>query len=122
MLTRLQAYTRAHEDPGIIVQLMAAAGIEPSPRVYQYRIEHCLKTHNLEYALHLLGELRDRGLEPTLETEEALLLLAARQQEHALAMDLLRRYESGSVRMFRPELLAEVLLLVADTHDVRPRR
>ena len=99
---------------------MDAAGIEPSARTYQHRIERCLQMHNLEHALFLRGELQERGLEATLETEEALLLLATEHNENRLAMELLRRYEQDSVRMFRPELLAEILLRFADTHDVRP--
>jgi pentatricopeptide repeat protein len=77
---------------------MLGMGVVPNVSSYDIIIGCVTQEKNLEMALALLTDMESRGLSPTSETAEYIIVLAARLGHPRLAIDLATSYETGSVR------------------------
>lgn len=93
---------------------MLEAEIIPNATSYEILIEHLAKEENLEMALMILTEMEKRDLSPSTETAESIVLLAAKQGNPRLALDLVTTYEAVSVRPLSTATWVHVLASCAE--------
>jgi pentatricopeptide repeat protein len=93
---------------------MLEAEILPNAASYEILIAHLTRVENLEMALTILTEMEKRDLSPTTETAENVVLLAAKQGNARLALDLATSYEVVSVRPLSTAVWVHVLASCAE--------
>lgn len=93
---------------------MLEADIVPDATSYEILIAHLTKEENLEMALAILTEMEKRDLSPSTETAESVVLLAAKQGNPRLALDLATSYEAVSVRPLSTAIWVHVLASCAE--------
>ena len=99
---------------------MKFSGIQASALTYQHIIANHCRQRNLESALFYLDKMQTvHKLEPSLDTEEGIVRLAAQLGESRLALDLAHRLESGSIRRLQAWTVVELLQMFARDRYVR---
>ena len=93
---------------------MLEAEILPDATSYEILIKHLTREENLEMALTILTEMEKRDLSPSTETAESVVLLAAKQANPRLALDLATSYEVVSVRPLSTAVWVHVLASCAE--------
>ena len=93
---------------------MLETEIIPNATSYEILITHLTKEENLEMALAILTEMEKRDLSPSTETAESIVLLAARQGNPRLALDLATSFEAVSVRPLSTAIWVHVLASCAE--------
>ena len=93
---------------------MLESEILPNATSYNILIAHLTKEENLEMALATLTEMEKRDLSPSTETAESIVILASKQGNPRLALDLATTYEALSVRPLSTEGWIQVLASCAE--------
>jgi pentatricopeptide repeat protein len=94
---------------------MEDAGIEHTEGTYALLIRRYLADSNLEMAFKLLVEMEGRGLTPTLETAEGVIILAGRRRMPRLALELAENFEASSVRRLGMHVWVSCLLSASES-------
>jgi pentatricopeptide repeat protein len=89
---------------------MEDAGIEHTEGTFALLIRRYLADSNLEMAFKLLVEMESRGLTPTLNTAEDVIILAARRRMPRLALEMAENFEVSSVRRLGMHVWVSCLL------------
>lgn len=93
---------------------MLEAEITPNAMSYEILIAHLTREENLEMTLTILTEMEKRDLSPSTQTAENIALLAAKQGNPRLALDLATTYETVSVRPLSTATWVNVLASCAE--------
>ena len=101
---------------------MLEAEITPNVTSYEILITHLTEDENLEMALAILTEMEKRDLSPSTKTAENVVLLAAKQGNPRLALDLATTYENVSVQPLSAEAWVNVLASCAECLFVSQNR
>jgi len=93
---------------------MLESGITPNATSYEILITHLAGEENLEMALAALSEMEKRDLSPSTKTAKSIVLLATKQGNPRLALDLATSYEDVSVRPLPTAVWVHVLASCAE--------
>ena len=88
--------------------------IIPNATSYDILTTHLAKEGNLEMALATLTDMEKRDLSPSTETAESIVLLATKQGNPRLALDLATTYEDVSVRPLSTTVWVHILASCAE--------
>jgi hypothetical protein len=88
--------------------------IHPDATTFGIVTHHFLQTGNYELALQWFISTSKRGLVPTYETAQDMVMAAAKNGQPRLAMDLIQWYESQTVRRIDKEVWTSCLIASAE--------
>lgn len=92
---------------------MEALGIKYSPGTYQELIKYHCNRRNLEHALLLVSQAGAANIALTVESYNAVILLATQLKQAKMAHDLANTVQTESIRKLSPEILTQVLEICA---------
>ncbi|KIY74366.1 hypothetical protein CYLTODRAFT_340262 [Cylindrobasidium torrendii FP15055 ss-10] len=84
-----------------ILEDMKVHNVEPNNESYEhlFRLINSSTSDRTEFALHIMMEMRAKGLEPTLASMEILIEMMVRFGHVHIAYDLIKAFEQDSARM-----------------------